>query len=83
MMYESQNLSNKEDFMKFLQLFLKDFSENSANWENATLEDFLSAMLSWVEDAEGYYTNIGDLDVINNPSWRLFADILMASSMYE
>lgn len=83
MMYESQNLSTKEDFMKFLQLFLKDFSENSANWENTTLEDFLSAMLSWVEDAEGYYTNIGELDVINNYSWRLFADILIASSMYE
>ena len=82
-MYESQNLSTKEDFMKFLQLFLKDFSENSANWENTTLEDFLSAMLSWVEDAEGYYTNIGELDVINNYSWRLFADILIASSMYE
>ena len=65
------------------KLFLKDFSENSANWENTTLEDFLSAMLSWVEDAEGYYTNIGELDVINNYSWRLFADILIASSMYE
>lgn len=82
-MYDTKNLQSKQDFMKFLESLIDHYHKNSSEWENATLEDFLSAMLSWVEDAEGYYKNIGELDVINNPSWRLFSDILIASSMYE
>ena len=82
-MYDTKNLQSKQDFMKFLKSLIDHYRKNSSEWENTTLEDFLSAMISWIEDAEGYYTNIGELGVINEPSWRLFADILIASSMYE
>lgn len=40
-------------------------------------------MLSWTEDADGYYQNISVSNSIDTPSWRLFADMLLAVTMYE
>ena len=76
------NIKNREDFIIFLEKLLEDFRKEK-NWENNNLESFIEGMLSWVEDADGYYKNINQMEVLSNPSWRLFADILIASTMYE
>ena len=78
----TSNIKNREDFIIFLEKLLEDF-RNEKNWENNNLESFIEGMLSWVEDADGYYKNINQMEVLSNPSWRLFADILIASTMYE
>lgn len=53
--------------------------------ENNTVESYLDAVASWVEDMDGYYENMGianevRLDTMN---WRVLADILIAATMYE
>ena len=78
----TSNIKNREDFIIFIEKLLEDF-RNEKNWENNNLESFIEGMLSWVEDADGYYKNINQMEVLSNPSWRLFADILIASTMYE
>jgi hypothetical protein len=78
----TSNIKNREDFIIFLEKLLEDFRKEK-NWENNNLESFIEGMLSWVEDADGYYKNINQMEVLSNPSWRLFADILIASTMYE
>ena len=82
-MYETDKIHSKDDFIKFLGFFLEDYHENFEKWENSNLESFLQSMLSWTKDADGYYQNIEASEIIDNPSWRLFADILLASTMYE
>ena len=82
-MHETDKIHSKDDFIKFLGFFLEDYHENFEKWENSNLESFLQSMLSWTEDADGYYQNIEASDIIDNPSWRLFADMLLASTMYE
>lgn len=74
-------IKTKQDFIQFLDNLIVDYQQNQ--WENNNLEDFLTAMESWVEDAEGYYQNINAPQILQTPSWRLFADILMASTLYE
>lgn len=76
------NIKNRDEFLIFLKKLIEDFKYKK-DWENNDLESFLTAMLSWVEDADGYYENINELEILANPSWRLFADILNASTMYE
>ncbi|SUO97387.1 DUF7660 family protein [Suttonella ornithocola] len=82
-MFETKELENKQDFEKFLYLMLSDYNQNSESWENNTLESFLNAMVSWLKDAEGYYENIEEPEVLTHPSWRLFADMLIAARIYE
>ena len=82
-LYQTEKIHSKDDFVNFLKLFLDEYHENFKHWENHTLESFLQAMLSWTDDADGYYQNIGIPEIVNNPSWRLFTDMLMASTMYE
>lgn len=55
---------------------------NTANWGNITLEDYLAAMESGVEDMEGYFMSLNQ-PVSGQPSWKLFADILYNTAKYE
>lgn len=77
-----QNIRSKEDFIKFIGDLIVDLKTNPNNWENKTLGDYLEALQSWTEDMEGYYIN-NNLPVPENVSWKIFADILMAATMYE
>jgi len=77
-----QNIRSKEDFIKFVGDLIVDLKTNPNNWENRNLGDYLEALQSWTEDMEGYYINT-NLPVPENVSWKIFADILMAATMYE
>jgi hypothetical protein len=77
-----QNIRSKEDFIKFIGDLIVDLKTNPNNWENKTLGDYLEALQSWTEDMEGYYIN-NNLPVPENVSWKIFADMLIAATMYE
>ena len=42
----------------------------------------LEAIESWTDDMEGYYENTNQ-PIPQNINWKIFADILMAATMYE
>ena len=74
-------ITSKEQFLNFL-FDLLDHND-AVEWENDTVYSFLQAMAAWLDDAEGYYKNVElDFDV-EIPSWQLFADMLLAATVYE
>jgi len=80
--FNQQSITNKEDFLRFLELLIKYFNDHQNEWENITLPDYLDAAQRWTESMEGYYIN-NKLPVPQNINWQVFADILLAATMYE
>lgn len=69
---------------KELVALLKAMSTgSSAGWENRTAEQLLGALASWLEDADGFYDNLGEDRNCELPDWQLFADALQAATVYE
>jgi len=69
----------------FIFLLRENLKNNSAEWENATLDSFLEALEAYVKDIHGYYQNNKiaiDIDS-GNPPWRFFADVLRGAMIYE
>ena len=52
------------------------------NWENQDIKSFLEAMAGWVEDMDGYYLNKGEKPPVT-PTWKTFAEMLRAATIYE
>lgn len=80
--YKRKEIKTREDFVSFLNNLRKDYLDNISSWENRDIETYLEAMASWVEDMDGFYTNQG-LPIPQDPSWKVFADILMGGKVYE
>lgn len=75
-------IKSRNDFIVFIQYLIDDFRENPENWENKTIPDYLEAMQSWIEDMDNYYINM-KYPIPHEVDWKTFADILMASKIYE
>ena len=77
-------IDSRADFVRFLDSLYKDFLEHGSDWENPTLERFLEALRAWCNDCPGYYRNVHDAEIDPDvPQWRVFADMLLAASVYE
>lgn len=76
-------VTNKQSFIKFLELLHQDFLHNPTEWENSTLDNFLQAMASYTEDVQGFYDNTDQNINADTPSWKVFADILKGAKIYE
>ena len=87
MSFDNYEVTDRKTFIEFLELLKEDLKANKSHWENKTLDDFLDAMTSYSEDIQGYYDNrkseIGEHINADIPSWRVFADILKGSRIYE
>lgn len=45
-----ERISGKEDFLSFIQRLVVDYRENPQKWENKSVDEYLQAMVSWIED---------------------------------
>lgn len=79
---ESEDVKTKEDMIKFLIDFRNDLIKNEEEWENPTLERYLSALERVVCDIEGYFINFNK-EMPKNIQWSLFAEILESGKYYE
>ena len=85
-----EKVDSKESFLEFVAALRKDLASSRANeqsrpsspyspdaldWENPDLGRFLEAMQAWTED-------MGDIVPVV-PSWRTFAQMLIAAKSYE
>lgn len=70
-----ENIQSQSDFEYFLKLLVKDFSENKESWENDRLELFLEGLYGYNFESEK--------NPIENPSWKVFAEMLLAAKVYE
>jgi hypothetical protein len=81
-----QRVKDKDTFISFLRILITDFENNRSNWENKTLGSFLESMHGWLEDMdlEEYYARINSSEVMHEKTnWRVFADVLVAATIYE
>jgi len=80
---KGESVQTKAEFVEFLRMLSNDYKTHGSKWENGTLDHYLEAMSAWLSDAEGYYPNWGIEVDPNQPSWRVFADTLLAARVYE
>lgn len=71
------------EFIEFLKEFKTDFDKNKEKWENNNLSDFLESMISYTEDIQGFYDNMGMNINADNATWENFSHILKGASIYE
>lgn len=76
-------VTDRQTFIKFLDLLRKDFLDNPKSWENKTLTYFLEALSVYTEDIQGYYDNMNLSIKANKPKWSTFADIFKGVKIYE
>jgi hypothetical protein len=74
---------NRKEFINFIENLRVDFIKNKVQWENKTIEDYLKAMSGYIEDIDGYYKNTNQEVNLEKIDWKVFADILKGSSIYE
>lgn len=75
-------IQTREDFIKFVTLLRKDFSQNQEEWENPTLERYLEGLEQSAEDIDGKYLNRNENFPVQ-PSWKLLAELLLMAAYYE
>lgn len=77
------DVTNRQSFIKFIELLRQDFLDNPNEWENKTIDDFLDAISSYSEDIQGYYDNMKLNINADDANWSTFADILKGAKIYE
>ena len=75
-------IETRSDLSEFVSALQRDFEKNKEEWENPSIDCFLEAMSAWIEDMDGYYKNQGQNFSEEQP-WKMFAEILLASKVYE
>lgn len=76
------DVRSRQDLARFVELLKEDYLLHSDDWENMTLDTYLEAMSAWIEVIDAFYENQGR-QFTEQPSWKLFAEILLAAKMYE
>lgn len=76
-------VTDRQSFIKFIELFREDFLNKPEEWENETVDRFLEAMSAYAADIQGYYDNM-KIDInADKPTRQTFADILRGAAIYE
>jgi hypothetical protein len=85
-----EHVNSRDSFLEFVAALSADlrasnaqealapsspYTANALDWENPTLDRFLDALHAWTDD-------MGDR-ISEPPSWRTFANMLLAAKVYE
>jgi len=55
----------------------------SSNLEKDTASSYIDALAAWLNDCDGFYTNIGEVRDTNVADWQLIADALIVATVYD
>lgn len=75
-----EEISDKEAFLSFLEALIFDYRKHPKEWENTTIDLYLEAMMSWIEDYSSSEFNDIDWKDIN---YSTMAKILYMGKLYE
>ncbi len=75
-----EKISCKEDFLSFLAQLAADFRASPQEWESRTVDQYLEAVQSWVEDFSTSEYN--DIDW-SRVEYSIMARILYMGKLYE
>lgn len=76
------SIQSKDDLVAFVNALANDLQSRPEEWENDTLEEFLSAFARWLADSDGAYRNKG-VSPPQIPTWKNIAEMLIAAKIYE
>lgn len=76
------HLQSRDDLIAFVEALRADQAAAPDTWTNGGLGEFLEAIAAWLADMDGYYANQGQ-PLPDPPSWKTFAEILLAAKHYE
>jgi len=76
-------VTDRQTFIKFIDLLRQDFLTNPESWENKNLDNSLEALSAYADDIQGYYDNTKQNINADNPDWQTFADIIKGATIYE
>ena len=75
-----EKISDKKSFLLFLEKLITDYKENNSEWENQSVDEYLDAMMSWIEDYSTSEFNDIDWESID---YSTMAKILYMGKIYE
>lgn len=75
-------VSSRADFIRFVQYLNEDRRARTPDWENNTLDQFLAGLSAFANDMGGYYKNMGETVDVENITWRMAAQMLLAATVY-
>ena len=78
----AKSVNERDDLVQLIQALAQDRRSQPQSWENDSLDRYLDALANWLADSEGYYRNQGREAPVT-PSWKTFAEMLMAARIYE
>jgi hypothetical protein len=80
---DAERVRTRQDLVVFARRLSKMSESPDPVWTNASLPDYLEALSGIAKDIDGYYKN-ADLAIdADQPSWRVFAEVLLAAAHYE
>lgn len=78
----AKTVSSRNDFVKFVEYLNRDYQQKRDEWQNKTLEQFLSGLAGFTNDMDGYYKNMGETVDVERITWRMAAEMLLAATVY-
>lgn len=75
-------IQSRDDLVKFIEGLVSDLHTQPDDWENPSLDRYLSAMARWLNDSDSFYKNQGSIPPAT-PEWKTIAEILAAARIYE
>lgn len=78
-----EHVNSPQDLSEFVEVLRKSAIDSPESWENLTLQGYLEALSAWLHDASSNEGTVAHAVISRGPSWRTFANILLAASAYE
>jgi hypothetical protein len=79
---DASNVATREDVVGVIHAMVNDLRKHPDDWGNASLESYLDALATSIEDLDQGYAERGEV-VPDQPSWRQVAELLVTASGYE
>jgi hypothetical protein len=76
------NIKSKGHLPDFVVALQRDLKVHEGEWESRTLRDYLNAVEEMIRDWMPWTRNVR-LPLGDEPTWRMFADILFGAKIYE
>ena len=75
----AKTVKDKSDFVEFLKHLLHDLENKPDEWQNTSLDMYIECMAAFLESSKN--PSFSEIDF--TPAWSVFAEIMVAASIYE
>ena len=77
-----EQVDTREKFIAFVDALATDSARQKGEWAHERIPDYLDAIAAWAS-ASTRSAGTGEPSVPEHPTWKAFAEILLAGKYYE